>query len=298
MNKTIKNLVLEGGGVKGVAYAGALKVLEDQNIMASVERVAGTSAGAITACLVSLRYSADDISSTIKGMNLGSFDDKENIIKKIHYYGLHPGNTFLNWIKGQIANAGHGFGENATFEDFKNAGCRDLRVFSCDICTHTVQEFSFKATPKVVVAEAVRASMSIPLYFNAWKFTNDNPTDHLYVDGGMVYNYPITAFSDVDPDQVETLGLRLEDVNNKREISKFGYGHWGEYVKNTFETLMAGQTIDFHRNEDQVAITIIIDDLGVKATDFDISDETKNNLVTSGETATKNYLAKHSSTVS
>ena len=41
-----KNLVFEGGGVKGIAYAGALQVLETQNGMPDIKRVAGTSAGA------------------------------------------------------------------------------------------------------------------------------------------------------------------------------------------------------------------------------------------------------------
>ena len=51
---TIKNLVFKGGGVLGIAYAGAIKVLEDKQILGQIERVAGTSAGAITAALVNL----------------------------------------------------------------------------------------------------------------------------------------------------------------------------------------------------------------------------------------------------
>jgi len=46
------NLVFEGGGIKGIAYAGALEVLEKENILSDIKRVAGTSAGAITATLL------------------------------------------------------------------------------------------------------------------------------------------------------------------------------------------------------------------------------------------------------
>ncbi|MEP6948960.1 MAG: patatin-like phospholipase family protein [Ginsengibacter sp.] len=42
-----KNLALEGGGVRGLAYAGAPEVLEQKDILKNVERVAGSSAGAI-----------------------------------------------------------------------------------------------------------------------------------------------------------------------------------------------------------------------------------------------------------
>ena len=48
-----KNLVFEGGGVKGIAYVGALEVLDREGILNDIERVAGTSAGAMVAVMVS-----------------------------------------------------------------------------------------------------------------------------------------------------------------------------------------------------------------------------------------------------
>lgn len=59
MDYHFKNLVFEGGGVKGIAYAGALEILDKEGILQNIERVAGTSAGAMMAVLVGLRYSAE-----------------------------------------------------------------------------------------------------------------------------------------------------------------------------------------------------------------------------------------------
>ena len=53
-----RNLVFEGGGVKGIAYVGALEVLDQEGILKDIKRVAGTSAGAMVAVLVGLGYSA------------------------------------------------------------------------------------------------------------------------------------------------------------------------------------------------------------------------------------------------
>lgn len=292
MPQQLKNLAFEGGGVKGVAYAGALQVLSEKGILEKIENVAGTSAGAITACLVSLRYSPSAITNTIKNMDLGSFDDKEGLLKKLHYYGLHPGKTFLEWIKQQISNSGHGFDEHATFRDFYDAGCRDLRVYASDIYIHTYKEFSFAQTPDVIVAEAVRASMSIPLYFNAWRFSNNNPDDHLYVDGGMLYNYPITAYDKDGKPNMETLGLRLENKSETVKPADFGYGHFMKYVKNTFETLLRAQNIEFHHAPDQIIRSVIIDDFGIGATDFDIDEATKDKLIASGRNAVTHYFAE------
>ena len=66
------NLVFEGGGVKGVAYVGALQVLEDRGIAGRVDAVAGTSAGAITAALVAAGYSAAELKTTMMALDLRS----------------------------------------------------------------------------------------------------------------------------------------------------------------------------------------------------------------------------------
>ena len=53
-----RNLVMEGGGIRGVAYGGALEELERQGVLAGLQRVGGTSAGAIQAALLAVGYSA------------------------------------------------------------------------------------------------------------------------------------------------------------------------------------------------------------------------------------------------
>ena len=57
MSYHFKNLVFEGGGVKGIAYVGAMEILEKRGILQNIERVGGTSAGAINAVLLALNYS-------------------------------------------------------------------------------------------------------------------------------------------------------------------------------------------------------------------------------------------------
>ena len=61
MSYHFHNLVFEGGGVKGIAYVGALEVLEREGILQDIKRVAGTSAGAMMAVMVGLRYTADEV---------------------------------------------------------------------------------------------------------------------------------------------------------------------------------------------------------------------------------------------
>jgi NTE family protein len=287
---TITNLVFEGGGVKGIAYAGALQVLEGQGILQQLQGVAGTSAGAITACLLSLRFSAGEVHQMVSSMDFSSFADHENIIDKYKYYGMHPGEAFLDWLKSAIQQKG--LSPDLTFQDLKDKGLLDLRVYACDINARKLQEFSLRETPTVKVAEAVRASMSIPLYFNAWQFPDHNPNAHLFVDGGMVYNYPIFAFDEGGDANMSVLGFRLEDIHAVRKPADFGFGSWISYVKNTFETLLDSQTMISHRDPDEITRTVTIDDLGIPATDFDITAEQKTALFNAGVTATEVWVKK------
>ena len=60
MAYAFKNLIFEGGGVKGIAYVGAIRELENRQIMKNIKRVGGTSAGAINAVLLTLGYTLKD----------------------------------------------------------------------------------------------------------------------------------------------------------------------------------------------------------------------------------------------
>jgi NTE family protein len=68
------DLVLEGGGVKGIGLAGAYAVLEENGY--EPQNVAGTSAGAITAALIAARYSAAELKEIVLSLDFKQFEDK------------------------------------------------------------------------------------------------------------------------------------------------------------------------------------------------------------------------------
>lgn len=70
-----ENAVFKGGGAKGVAYAGAFKALVNDGIWPNVQRVAGTSAGAITAVLLALDYQDLEVEELLKTTNIVEFFD-------------------------------------------------------------------------------------------------------------------------------------------------------------------------------------------------------------------------------
>lgn len=283
----IENLVFEGGGVKGIAYAGAIQALESKQILKNVVRVAGTSAGAITAALVSLKYDASTITTVVKGTDFNKFEDHWNPLKIPTKYGLYKGQYLLEFIESFFTRIN--LPKDTTFKDLKDKNYLDLKLFASDLNLQEAREFSFDATPNAIVAEAVRASMSIPVFFRAWKFTNKIPDEHIYVDGGVTYNYPITAF-DVDGANPQTLGFHFGKMNQKREASDLDYDHLLDYVKTVFNMLLDSQKIDYAKDSSERKRSVNINDFGISATDFSLTDEQKDKLYDSGQSATLKFL--------
>ena len=75
MEYNFRNLVFEGGGVKGIAYAGALQVLDEKKILEHIKRVGGTSAGEINAVLLGLGYSIKEVTDILNGLYCHNFLD-------------------------------------------------------------------------------------------------------------------------------------------------------------------------------------------------------------------------------
>ncbi len=287
-----ENLVFEGGGVLGIAYAGAMQALEKHDILKDITQVAGTSAGAITAAAISAGNTAAEVNTLTRNTDFKSFEDKWNPIRILTKYGLYKGDALLSFVKKVIAKKAPA---NSTFRDFQEKGFKDLRVFSTDLNVKDVREFSFRKTPDVVVAEAVRASMSIPIFFSAWQFKNLDPNQyefahHIFVDGGTVYNYPINTFDENGKVNKKTLGFHLNDLENKGKETGLKMREPIKYVKVLFDTLLDSQNIDFERDPEQKDRTVIINDHGISATDFDLKPEQLDLLFNSGEKATDDFL--------
>ncbi len=292
----IKNLAFKGGGVKGIAFVGALQELDKRNLLGNVQRVAGTSAGALVAAMYALGYSIDHIYTIMKGINFMQFEEAFNPIGIATHYGLHSGQYIVDMMIHLMENSGKGLSGDSTFADAKKAGCLDLYVFATNLNTHSVTEFSADKTPGALIAEAVRASMSIPIFFKAWQFSNSIPDNDIYVDGGLMFNYPLSFFDDArfynTPAEAnaESLGFYLRTKEQDKEKHALGFDTFLHFARHLFESILDVQDQDFDEDGDEVYRTVIIDDLGILATDFKLTDQDMSNLVASGAKGALSYI--------
>ena len=319
MERNIINLALKGGGVKGIAYVGALHELDKLGHYKNIKRVSGTSAGALVALMVALKLTPDQIESLMRSLDFNRFKQGWNPLRFLGKYGFYSGNEIFEFIYECYHASPLLLDRNSTFKDLMEAGGKDLIVFASNLNENTINEFSEHQSPDCIVAEAVRASMSIPFFFKSWKFTNDIPNDHIYVDGGVTFNYPLSFFDhprfNDDPwtPNEETIGLFLEQQNvyemfqnnpvTKEEharhrrkfiaryLNKFKYYQWfTTYIKHLYHTLMNSQNIGLFEESYLVRRTVFIDDLGIPATKFNLTTKEKNDLITAGRVGTERYF--------
>lgn len=324
MEYNFKNYVFEGGGVKGLAYVGALKVLEQKGIHKNIERVAGASAGAICALLVALNYSSTQIQNILWNLDFNNFMDSNwgiirNTQRLIDDYGWYKGDFFEEWIEKVIKDKTGS--KNTTFIDLKKHNSfLEVAFIGTNLSTHYSEIFSARTTPNMEVSKALRITMSIPLFFKAVKMNYNK----IYVDGGLLMNYPIKVYDrkryvannhitkdyyKIENDKqdlinepedeyvfnTETLGFRLDSKNQISVLKdhaapkKHEIDDLFDYLWNLVETMTEAQQ-NVHLHSDDWHRTVYIDSLGIKTTDFDLSDGEKLNLIKSGEENTLKYF--------
>lgn len=327
-----KNLIFEGGGVKGIAYLGAMEALDEKGILKNINRIGGTSAGAINALIAGLGYSAKETKDIMFSLDFNKFlDDSWGVIRDtrrlLEEFGWYRGEFFRNWaaelIRRKTGN------REATFKDVfdqkQQKGFKDIYFVGVNISTHFAEVFSNEHTPRMPVADAVRISMSIPLFFASKKSIRGD----VYVDGGMLDNYPVKLFDRekyVDPADLaantrepdyykdhnvslnkmgkdisrylynkETLGFRLDSA---KEIAVFRdqaepptskINDFFDYATSLVKTLLDAQS-NQHLHSDDWHRTVYINTLGVGTTEFGLKDKTKKDLVKSGRDNTVKYL--------
>jgi NTE family protein len=289
-----ENLVFEGGGVKGAAYAGALQVLDKNGLLKGVKRAAGTSAGSILALLVALGYSPDEIMQVLLELDFNQFRDGralEDFARLRSQFGWYKGDfalcLFECLVERKTGSRATTFAQLETLRATQpEKGYRELRVFGTNVDTHTWVEFSARnpKTRDVAIAQAVRISMSIPYFFAARRFDGDT-----YVDGGALINYPIRAFDDDAPNPA-TLGLHLGTSPAADTVTGLI-----SFTGQMFHTLMDTQTDILCATPADTRRSVFIDGLGISATDFGVTPAQKCALVRSGIKAADAYLreARH-----
>ena len=334
----IKNLVFEGGGVWGIAYEGVLIELKDLGILDGVERVAGASAGAITAALLAVGYSPSELGAAIRKTDFKAFQDDDlgyarDTARLLTEYGWYKGEKFRKWIKNKIAgqvvelSARHGIANPV-----KNPNLKQLRAWqeklarkgvhlpeffavASNLSTQARELYCAETEPKLLLHDAVRRSMSIPLFFACARGSSHKGVKDVLVDGGLTWNYPINVFDSTEyephadrahaisykahPKHVfnsETMGFRL-DTTGELKANIDDWTNEGKRIENILQYGLAlvsfiravANKVHLHKNDWTRTVFVDVgEDIGF--TDFELSREQQEFLSESGRDGVREYF--------
>jgi NTE family protein len=313
-----RSVVFEGAGIRGIAYAGAIKELERENILQSINQVGGTSAGAIAALTVALGYRGEEIEKIISTMKFQKFNDGEflfigGLSRLNQNYGWYKGRAFEIWIEKIIADKTGS--ADITFRELHERKFRDLYVTGTSLNNQRLIVFSYGHYPEMKVKDAVRISMSVPLYFEpvvidtlghvAGKRSTYDTVD-IMVDGGFTGNFPIYIFDSlITVDGVtirhgnpQTLGMRIDSPD--------------QIACDLHQNGLAPVKIDNFRDYVQACYVYVIENLNrttLTQTDWDrtvsissgnigpkikrLTSKEKSSLINNGSVAMKKYIDQH-----
>jgi NTE family protein len=224
------DLVLEGGGVKGLGLVGAVGRLMHEGY--SFPRVAGTSAGSILAAFVAAGMSADELEGVMDRLEYPRVPDRgppglpgvSEATSLLRGGGAYEGDYLREFIQDELKQRGV-----STFRDLRrpdrlaDKNVKPYQRYNLVLMVTDITRGRLLRLPwdyrllhlkpdEQLVADAVRASSSIPFYFDPVTVRDGKSgAETTLVDGGVLSNFPIEVFDRTDGAEPRwpTLGVKI-----------------------------------------------------------------------------------------
>ncbi|MHA2082336.1 MAG: patatin-like phospholipase family protein [Candidatus Thorarchaeota archaeon] len=267
--------MFEGGGVRGIAYVGIMRRLQEKGILSNIKNVGGSSAGSQMAALVALGFTVKEIEEIMIELPLESFQDNScgcirDICRFFNEFGYNKGEFMDNYFE-DIIKQKTGI-KKATFKQLYDKSNIHLKITGTCLETESLEIFDHISTPDMPVSLAIHISSCIPFFFKAVKYNGKT-----YVDGGCLKNFPLDLFVN---DEGRTLAFDLVSDEKEREHKIKGMKDFTMGFVNMM--LLAANRIDSINEKVDV---VKINTGNVSAFDFDIDSNKIEYLLKAGYNA-------------
>jgi len=272
--------IFGGGAVRGLAYIGTIKAMEELGIYPN--NLAGSSVGAIIAALLATGYTSSEISDIFINIKFELFKDIYIGFKR--KYAISKGDVFTEWVRDLLEkkfygkNYKKGNNKPVTFKDIE----KNLTIITTDFTKFKYKEFSKEATPDFEIATAVRISSTMPGLLTPYEYGNSK-----LIDGDLLKSWPLWKLSkNLFPDNGRVLEFRLE-------------GNYDSEPKNTLDFINAVYSCVTSIATDNVIESCALKDKidcikintgDVLIVDFNVKNNTRLQIIDMGYNQTINYF--------
>lgn len=314
------DLVLSGGGVRFVGLVGAVVALMDAGY--SLQRISGVSGGSVVGTILAAAAQGDQLTSAqVKELALSvplrTWRDAAAPIPVLgpalgflRDSGLYRGDVAHDWIRGELANLGVRTWGDLAYES--TASLLSERRYRAVVSVTDVTTGQLVRLPwdyrrvygldpdEQSVADAVRASMSVPFFYRPMALTSATGRRSTLVDGGVLSNFPIYTFDRPDgrtplwPTFGVTVVPELSEAGvdsmlpELRPLRMFGQSR---LLEDLISTMLVGHD-QTYLNQPWVNVRAIkVNSTDVGVLDFGISRDRLEELYANGYTAAQEFLA-------
>lgn len=288
--------VFSGGGVKAFAFIGALEALEEKDY--KIDRVAGSSAGAIVAGLLAAGYKVNELNQIMLNKDLKEVLDSTKLEKYFPFlkwlslyrsFGLYKGHLFEKWIAELLAEKGV-----YTFADLAQGQLKltvaDLSIGRLVIIPDDLRSVYGISPERFSVAKAIRMSAGLPYFFRPVKLFDQEAKKHLMVDGALLSSLPLWLFKKDRQKQVRpVIGFQLQ--SKEKYFTNFYINNGLQFSKTLIATMRHAQDLRYISKYEQPNI-VFLDTDHVSVADFSLSKKVREELIETGKEKTSKFLLR------
>lgn len=235
-NKEI-NLILQGGGVKGLAYIGALRCLEENGY--KVKNIAGSSIGAVIGSLIIAGYNSYELEEIINQIDYKMFMRKNSFSEFIKTKGLFSTKHLESFLNNLLLNKNIQYFKDIKVGNYYKAMfvCTSLKNKRIFVLPYDLKYLNINPDT-FPIAKAVIMSCSIPLFYESYKLNHN-----YFFDGGISDNFPVWCFK-------KAIALRVSNENKIFEFIKkqiFGKINNPNNIKEIYINIKGYSATDFKK---------------------------------------------------
>ena len=264
-----------------MAHVGALVELSKHVPLSSIKEWMGVSAGSIVSMCLCIGYTLDELYEFCVGFDFTNIKEMDSIPGWILHFGLDTGERLHKLITACLHVKG--LSSDLTFQQLHDTFGKSLRVVATDLNHAVPITFSPTDTPTYCVADAVRASMSAPYYFQPFLCPQ---TGHYLVDGAVISNYPLFVLPKEEHSRTMSILIRTS-VEKVKDIMELGID---ELITRPLNVSNVEKGNIESRFYDSRLIQIQLGEINIL--DFSFDEETKNKIITKGRDAVLDFFNK------
>ena len=275
-------IYLSGGGMCAIAHVGALMELSKRIPLKAVKEWMGVSAGSLLAMGLCIGFTLDELYKLCVEFDFTNIKEYDSVPGWLLHFGIDTGEKLHRLIEACLHVKG--LSSDFTFKECYEKFGKSLRIVASDLNDAKSITYCPKHTPNYKVANAVRASMSYPYYFQPLICPE---TGHHLADGGVISNYPLFVLP--KEEHMRTLSILIRtSIEPQSDLMKLDLE---ELIMRPIKIILTERTNIEARFYDSQCIQIRLGDLNILEFSFD--EKTKNFIVEKGKQAVIEYFKNY-----